>query len=78
MKDAFSLPRLQDTIDALAGAQFFSSFDLAAGCHQILVREEDWPKTAFITPFGHYQYVRCPMGLYNSPVNTPKIYGTCI
>ena len=67
VKDVFPLPRIQDMVDALAGAQYFSSFDLAAGYHQIRVRAEDRLKTAFITSFEHHQYVRCPMGLSNSP-----------
>ena len=54
-------------MDALEGGQFFSTFDLAQGYHQVLLREEDRSKTAFSVPWGHFQYQRCPMGLTNSP-----------
>ena len=47
MKDAFQKPRVQDTVDALAGTRYFSSFDLAEGYCHIRVREEDWPKSVF-------------------------------
>jgi len=51
----------------LAGAKFFSTLDLAAGYHQIQVHPKDQHKTAFSTPFGHYEFKRLPMGLSNSP-----------
>ena len=66
-RDAFPLPRITESLDALEGARFFSTFDLAQGYHQILLKEEDREKTAFSVPWGHYQYRRCPMGLTNSP-----------
>ena len=67
MRDAFPLPRIAESLDMLSGARYFSTFDLAQGYHQILVKEEDRGKTAFSVPWGHYQYRRCPMGLTNSP-----------
>ena len=67
IKDAFPLPRIHETLDALEGAKFFSVFDLAQGYHQILLKETDRAKTAFSVPWGHFQYRRCPMGLTNSP-----------
>ena len=67
VKDAFPLPRIAESLDALEGANYFSTFDLAQGYHQILLKEEDREKTAFSVPWGHFQYRRCPMGLTNSP-----------
>lgn len=67
VRDAFPLPRIAESLDMLSGARYFSTFDLAQGYHQILVKEEDRTKTAFSVPWGHYQYRRCPMGLTNSP-----------
>ncbi len=46
-KDAYPLPRISDCLDAVAGARFFSTFDLTSGFHQIPIKESDIPKTAF-------------------------------
>ena len=62
----FLLP-LDDLFDQLHGAKYFTSMDAASGFHQILLRGEDRPKTAFRTPFGHYQFKVLPFGLTNAP-----------
>lgn len=66
VRDAFPIPRIDESVEALAGAKYFSTFDLAAGYHQIDVHPRDRQKTAFSTPFGHFEYNRLPMGLSNS------------
>ena len=66
-KDAFPLPRIEESLDALTGARWFSTLDLASGYNQVPVTEADRPKTAFCTPFGLFEWNRMPFGLCNAP-----------
>uniref|UniRef100_A0A3B5PZG8 Gypsy retrotransposon integrase-like protein 1 n=1 Tax=Xiphophorus maculatus TaxID=8083 RepID=A0A3B5PZG8_XIPMA len=66
-KDAFPLPRIEESLDALTGAQWFSTMDLASGYNQVPVTASDRHKTAFCTPFGLFEWNRMPFGLCNAP-----------
>ncbi len=66
-KDAFPLPRIEESLDTLTGARWFSTMDLASGYNQVPVTEGDKPKTAFCTPFGLFEWNRMPFGLCNAP-----------
>ena len=67
IKDAYPLPQVEDCLDTMAGAQWFSSMDLASGYWQLDIREEDRDKTAFATHRGLYRFRRMPFGLCNAP-----------
>ena len=66
-KDAQSLPRIDDTLDTLEAAKWFSTLDLARGYWQVEVEQSDREKTAFTTPQGLYQFRVMPFGLCNAP-----------
>ncbi|KAG1933989.1 interleukin-1 receptor accessory protein-like 1-A [Pimephales promelas] len=66
-RDSYPLPRIEESLDALSGACWFSTLDLASGYNQVAVAEKDKQKTAFCTPFGLFEYNRLPYGLSNGP-----------
>ena len=80
-RDAYPLPRIEESLDALSGAKWFSTLDLASGYNQVPMVERDIPKTAFCTPFGLFEFNRMAFGLCNAPGTFQRLmermFGDC-
>ena len=79
IKDAQSLPRIEDSLDCLDGAAIFTSLDLESGYWQVEMTEDSKPLTAFtVGPLGFYECVRMPFGLTNAPATFQCLMETCL
>ena len=79
IKDAYSLPHIDETLDGLQGSQWFSSLDLKLGYWQVKIDEESKPLTAFpLGALGFYECERMPFGLNNAPETLQRLMETCL
>ena len=79
VKDQYAIPRIDETLDCLHGAKYFSSLDLKSAFWQIEIAEEDKAKTAFtLGPLGFYECNRMCFGLTNAPATFQRLMESCM
>ncbi len=78
VKDSYPLPHVSEILDSMNGCTHFSTIDLACGYHQVSLKEDDIPKTAFLTHRGLYEYTRLPFGVCNGPSTFQRLMGVVL
>ena len=77
-KDAYPLPRIETCLDTLAGAMWYSTFDLRSGFHQVNVRPQDVNKTTFVCHRGTFRFPRMPFGVCGAPATFQRLMDTVL
>ena len=66
IKDAYPIPRIDESLSKLGDAKFFTTLDLGSAFWQVPLRKQDWEKTDFACELGLFQWKRMPFGLCNA------------
>lgn len=79
ISDAYSLPRVDEILEALSGSKYFSVLDMKSGYHQVEIEEEQKETTAFtVGPLGFFEYNRMPFSLSNAPATYQRLMEQCL